>query len=245
MAAARDEPRLLARMLPRGLRESLEAGTRGYLLECPCGSQRDLWEAGGVKYRGNLEKKLARCPACGRRTWHTARRKTYSERRREVEAGIGHRVFISGHAWWASVMVWGSAALVWTVPLFVLTEPFDPTQYGLKLVGCYILGWVTPWFWLTTRYRITDTHLLVYSGAFSKSLELRRITEVSRTRKGMGISFAFDTKILWVGYPTKTGGVLISPEERFLFVLELAKVCPHLELQGNELVRRAGFDADT
>jgi hypothetical protein len=36
----------------------------------------------------------------------------------------------------------------------------------------------------------------------------------------------------------KTGGALISAEKRFLFVLELAKVCPHLELQGNELVAR-------
>jgi hypothetical protein len=238
MGAVTAGQRLLQKILPRGVFEAIEAGTRGYLLECPCGNQRDLWEAGGVKYRGNEEKTLGHCPACGKRTWQKKRRKTYSERRRETEAGTGHRVFVSGHAWWATVMVWGSAAVVWMVPLFPAQRELGPTEYWILLLCTFVLGWGAPWFWLTTRYRISDTHLLVHSGCFSKSLELGRIAEVSRTRKGLGMSFAFDTKFLWVGYPMKTGGVLISPEDRSLFVLELAKVCPHLELQGNELVPR-------
>ena len=53
------------------------------------------------------------------------------------------------------------------------------------------------------------------------------------------MSFAFDTKLLWVGYPIKARGVLISPEQRLLFVLKLAKVCPHLEQRAGELIPRA------
>ena len=55
-------------------------GTKQWLAECSCGSKRDLWEAGRVRYKAaGQPKELLRCPVCGRRTWQQIRKKTDEE----------------------------------------------------------------------------------------------------------------------------------------------------------------------
>jgi hypothetical protein len=41
--------RFLQIILPQILFDALRSGTQNWLLECPCGHKRDLWNAGGVK----------------------------------------------------------------------------------------------------------------------------------------------------------------------------------------------------
>lgn len=72
--------RFLALVLPRAAFAWIKAGTKKWLLECPCGHKRDLWDAGGVKGEGTEQWTYKRCPGCGRWRWHKKRKKTESER---------------------------------------------------------------------------------------------------------------------------------------------------------------------
>lgn len=64
--------RLVLALMPRRLARDIEAESRAWRLKCPCGHERTVWEAGGVRWkaRGNPEW-WARCPACGERRSHS------------------------------------------------------------------------------------------------------------------------------------------------------------------------------
>jgi DNA-directed RNA polymerase subunit RPC12/RpoP len=75
------EHRFLKFILPARAFNAIRADTKKWLVECPCGHKRDLWDAGGVRYKATgSPKEIARCPACGNRTWHAARKKTEEEK---------------------------------------------------------------------------------------------------------------------------------------------------------------------
>ncbi len=68
-------------ILPERMFVAIKSGTRNWLIECPCGYKRDLWDAGGVRYKGFGEpRQLGKCARCGDVTWHKVRRKTDAER---------------------------------------------------------------------------------------------------------------------------------------------------------------------
>jgi hypothetical protein len=68
-------------MLPTRAFAAVRAGTKLWLVECPCGHKQDVWDAGGVRYKAAGEpKQLARCPACGKVTMHKIRKKTEEEK---------------------------------------------------------------------------------------------------------------------------------------------------------------------
>jgi hypothetical protein len=75
------EHRVLRALLPQRAFAAVRAGTKEWLIECRCGHKRDLWEAGGVRYKAAGEpRQYLPCPACEEGTWHRTRRKTDSER---------------------------------------------------------------------------------------------------------------------------------------------------------------------
>lgn len=65
--------RLLTAVLPRAWGAAIEAESRQWMLRCPCGHARSLWELGGMRWKSTKgpQRYLTRCPACRRRTWHT------------------------------------------------------------------------------------------------------------------------------------------------------------------------------
>jgi hypothetical protein len=69
--------RLLQAILPRHLAEEIEAESRSWMLRCAaCGLERSVWEMGGVRWKAaGRPSRLARCPHCGRATWHTLERR--------------------------------------------------------------------------------------------------------------------------------------------------------------------------
>ncbi len=70
----------------------------------------------------------------------------------------------------------------------------------------------------------------------SRTLEMRKIQEVSRKRKTIGLSFAFHTDSLWISDPSQFGDYLISAKERDLFLELLDDRCTHLERRDGELI---------
>lgn len=76
------EHKFLSCLLPRRAFDALRMGTKAWLEECPCGNKRDLWDAGGLRYKASGEpRRLVLCQVCGKRTLHKIRRKTEAERR--------------------------------------------------------------------------------------------------------------------------------------------------------------------
>ena len=74
------EHKFLKFILPAKAFAAVEAGTRQWLIECPCGHRRDYWEAGGVRYKAVGEpRQWTICPACGKGKWHKVRKKTEAE----------------------------------------------------------------------------------------------------------------------------------------------------------------------
>ncbi len=228
MAAATAFQGLLEGFLPWSLFDSLEAGTRTFMLECRCGLRRDLWEAGGVKGGGTEESTLARCPACEGRRWHRKRKKTPGERRESISTEGREPVLLSSHAWWASALTWGSAAMFWSLPLFIAGTEASAIERALVWLASFVAGWVGPYFWLSTRYRFGRHVLQLRSGCFGRDLAYECIASVTRERKWLTMSFAFDTDWLTINYPSRFGGYSVSPRERQLFLELLSLRCPNL-----------------
>ncbi len=81
MSQAPAEHRFLRFILPERAFEAVKAGTKQWLMACPCGHKRDVWDAGGVRYKAVGEpRQYNHCPACGKGTWHKVRKKTQEER---------------------------------------------------------------------------------------------------------------------------------------------------------------------
>ena len=237
MASVTAGQALVEGFLPFSLFDALEAGTRTFALECPCGQVRDLWEAGGIKGGGNQEWTWARCPACGERRWQHKRKKTPAERATAWDGTGVEPVFLSSHAWWASLLTWGSAAVMWALPFLILG---GETRVLVSLSVClvsFLAGWIGPYFWLTTRYRLGQRALQLRSGCFGRDLDYARITRVQagRNRSWLGWSFAFDGDWLTIQTPGRMGTYSVSPRERQLFLEQLAARCPHLTLRNGEL----------
>ena len=75
------EHRFLRFILPTRAFNTVRAGTKLWLIECPCGHKRDLWDLGGVRYKAAGEpRQLVRCPECDRNRWHKTRKKTELEK---------------------------------------------------------------------------------------------------------------------------------------------------------------------
>lgn len=53
----------------------MEAESRERRVRCACGHDRSIWDLGGIRYKaaGN-PRKLMKCPACGKRSWHAVTR---------------------------------------------------------------------------------------------------------------------------------------------------------------------------
>jgi hypothetical protein len=145
-------------------------------------------------------------------------------------------VIYSKHDWWATLMVWGIAAVCWVMGLKIfLTAALQGGQL-LGGVGSLIAGMGAPWFWLTTRYKLSELSLTLMSGPFFKSIDYEDIQGVSDGRKKKGLSFAFSMDCLQIDVAGSSLGYRISPKNQHLFLSAMAKRCDHLTLQGQELI---------
>ncbi|HEV7280904.1 MAG TPA: hypothetical protein VGN57_11935 [Pirellulaceae bacterium] len=62
--------RLFQIVVPRSWRDSMEAESRRWMMQCPCGHEKSVWDAGGVRWKAKGEpRRRTLCPKCGV-TWH-------------------------------------------------------------------------------------------------------------------------------------------------------------------------------
>lgn len=68
--------RLFTAILPRRWAESMESESRAWMMQCPCGYEISVWEAGGIRYKAAGNPRVRRrCPECESRTWHQVYKK--------------------------------------------------------------------------------------------------------------------------------------------------------------------------
>lgn len=73
--------RILKFILPAKAFTAIKAGTKQWIVECPCGNKLDCWDSGGVRYMAVGEpRRLIRCRSCGKFTMHKIRKKTETEK---------------------------------------------------------------------------------------------------------------------------------------------------------------------
>ncbi len=63
--------RFLFKVLPARWTADMEKESRAWMLRCPCGYEKSVWDWGGIRWKasGNPKRKLT-CPQCGQSTWH-------------------------------------------------------------------------------------------------------------------------------------------------------------------------------
>ena len=64
--------KLFVELVPKKWAESMETESRTWVTRCPCGFERSLWEAGGIRWKAaGKDHWYISCPYCGKSHWHT------------------------------------------------------------------------------------------------------------------------------------------------------------------------------
>jgi len=70
---------VLTTIFPKSWGEAMRAESLEWMLRCPCGHERSIWELGGIRWKaaGN-PRRWTHCPQCGQQGWHTLYRRRSS-----------------------------------------------------------------------------------------------------------------------------------------------------------------------
>lgn len=59
-------------VFPASWAASMEAESRSWMMRCPCGFERSIWDIGGIRWKAKGTKKNYKlCPSCKELNWHT------------------------------------------------------------------------------------------------------------------------------------------------------------------------------
>jgi hypothetical protein len=71
--------RFFTLVLPRRLTADMEAESRLWHVQCPCGFEESVWDMGGIRWRATGSPRWQRvCPQCGEKRLHTVYKKDAS-----------------------------------------------------------------------------------------------------------------------------------------------------------------------
>jgi len=72
---ALEPQRIVAALLPRRWVEAMDVDSRHWMVQCPCGFARSVWELGGIRSKAaGSTNWFAKCPQCGQRSWRSVSR---------------------------------------------------------------------------------------------------------------------------------------------------------------------------
>lgn len=154
-------------------------------------------------------------------------------------------VFKSRRGHWATIFVWST---VFLLSLFSYGIIVSKGPAGERIIGAsitLIIGLIAPWFWFTTRYRISETSLHLQSGMLHKELKLLDIRRVTYKGDGSGYNFAFSPDTLHIEVEGSNRGYKVSPLERRGFMAALGRRCAHLVTEGDDLVARSSSEINS
>ena len=62
-------------IFPTKWAQAMEADSRSWMVRCPCGLARSVWELGGIRWKASGKQHwFVKCPKCGKRSWHKVTR---------------------------------------------------------------------------------------------------------------------------------------------------------------------------
>ena len=137
--------------------------------------------------------------------------------------------------WWLATVVNGVAFACLVGGVWLIIQNADwPMGLAVVAAGAAILaiGW-------PTHYELTDGTLRIRAGLFLWKIPIQAIDGVQPSHNPMSAP-AWSLKRLRVDYRRSSGRtafVLISPADRDLFMRDLARLEPQLELRYDHLVR--------
>jgi len=142
---------------------------------------------------------------------------------------------------WIVLLVSAAVLLPFVLGIYNLVVRNGNAEAGwyLLFVGT-LTGAIVLWLTCPLYYKITSSELVVRSGFMHWRIPLSSIEEVHPTRNPLS-SPAWSLDRLQVDYrkDTKTGSILISPEDKQGFMRELAASAVGLEMRGERVVKAA------
>lgn len=107
---------------------------------------------------------------------------------------------------------------------------FFPMLYPVVLISnliSFAMIIFIAWSWLKTEYSIIDDTLLIQSGPLRLELDIHEITTIKKTRNRMSSpALSFDR----LEVKTKIHSVIISPEDKEVFIRSLQRINGKIEL---------------
>ncbi len=145
-------------------------------------------------------------------------------------------VYKSRRGKWISIFVWFSAFLLsfFSYGIIISNSPLIERIFGSSIT--LIIAFIAPWFWFTTRYRISSTSLHLQSGMLHKELKLQEIQRVTYKGDGSGYSFALSRDSIHIVVEGSERGYKVSPINKRGFMEALGRDSTHLVVEGDDLV---------
>jgi hypothetical protein len=145
------------------------------------------------------------------------------------------RVYPSKRDGWLEILIWISVMVMAVAAVIVARQP-GPAGLWLGFAGV-LLGSAgfSLWILYGTSYRLVDRDLLVRSGPFRWRVPLDSIVEVVPSRNPSS-SPACSLDRLQISCAGPKPGILISPEDKRVFLQDLVSRSPGLRLEGERAV---------
>jgi hypothetical protein len=141
--------------------------------------------------------------------------------------------------WWLVGLVWSSVSAVLAVGLFNVFAPGGNLELGWVLVRAGVIAAAA--VLLTTyplNYEITATELVARCGLMRWRVPLASIEEASPSRSSLSApAWSLDRVRVEYVKDRSPRTLLISPEDKEVFMRDLADAVPGLEFRGDRVVR--------
>ena len=136
-------------------------------------------------------------------------------------------IFKSGKALWAGVIVWGVVGLMAFNAVRVISDQSNDPFY---LIFTALITALLLWVWFGTYYTIEGQHLKYRSGPVHGVIDIASIRKITVGKTSfVGLKPSLDTKGCVLAYH-QYNEIYLSPKDQNLFVQELVKVNPAIEV---------------
>lgn len=141
---------------------------------------------------------------------------------------------------WLVILLWiAVGAMLLAAGKSWLTPASLASRVGMSIILISATAFVL-WVLYATHYTLTDRDLLVRSGPFQWTVPLDAITEIFPTHNALS-SPACSLDRLYIRYLRPgdlRSGVMISPQDKVAFLVDLVARAPGLKLEGQRVSRK-------
>lgn len=136
-------------------------------------------------------------------------------------------MFKSGKALWVGLIIWGVVGLMVFNAILVITDQSNDPFY---LVFTALITALLLWVWFSTYYVIERKLLRYRSGPINGVIDINSIRKITVGKTSfVGLKPSLDSRGCVLAY-NKYDEIYLSPKDQGLFVQELVKLNPAIEV---------------